>query len=208
MAKKSKATEAVVVKEPTENLWSKGVQYLKEANEFVITTEEEQLKAVETLGQIKDARKRAEAEKLKILAPAKQIIAAEKERWAPLEDMLDQVDKILRDKMLKYITAKEEKAKEDLKKLDSKIESGAISRPETIARKQDEIYASVPAKTVRSSSGVGSSTRQIKKLSIDNPELIPDEYWVIDEVKLKADVFADVKVPGASYKYENSLAIF
>ena len=52
-----------------------------------------------------------------------------------------------------------------------------------------------PAKTV--DAGIANVTfRKVKKFEVTNPDLIPDEYWVIDETKLGKVIRAGVEVPG------------
>ncbi len=43
----------------------------------------------------------------------------------------------------------------------------------------------------------GVSLRNQKVMVVTDESLIPDDYWVLDEVKLRKDLLAGVKVPGA-----------
>lgn len=182
-------------------------QYIEQAKAIVVATEENYADATEILTSIKNAAQLAELEKNKVLIPAEQVVKAEKARWKPIEALFTQINDIIRPKMKAYLDAKEAKAKAELETLNKKIASGQIKKEETIARIENEIYSNVPAKTVHTGSG-SSSARKVAKLKIVNPALIPDEYWVIDEVKLRKDVVSlDKIVPGAEKVFENSIAI-
>lgn len=172
-----------------------------------VETEEDYQNATEMLLKVKAAEKRAEEEKNKVLKPLKEAVKAETNRWKPLEAVIEKINSILRPRMKKYIDAKEEKARQELAKLQKDIDKGRIKNGTTIAKREDEIYSSVPATTVHTGSGA-SNVRKVAKLKIVNPELIPDEYWIIDEVKLRKDVVTLEKtVPGAERVFENSIAI-
>jgi hypothetical protein len=181
--------------------------YLQKAKDLLIDLEQHYAEATEIMSTVKNAAKLAELEKNKVLIPAEQVVKAEKARWKPIEKLFEEIDSILRPRMKKFLDDKEAKAREELAKLQSQIDSGHIKKASTIAQKEDAIYSSVPAKTIHTGSG-SSSARKIAKLKIVNRDLIPDQYWVIDEVKLRADVVTkDMIVPGAEKVWENSIAI-
>lgn len=181
--------------------------YVQQAKNIVIGTEDDYANATNILLSVKNAAELAELEKNKVLVPAEQVVKAEKARWKPIEMLFKEINDLIRPKMKKYLDDKEEAARQALATLNKQIASGQIKKETTIARKEDEIYANVPAKTVYTGSG-SSSARKVAKLKITNESLIPDEYWVIDEVKLRKDVVtAGKKVPGAEVVYENSIAI-
>lgn len=182
-------------------------KYLEIARAITINTEEDRAKATEILVQIKNAAELAELEKNKVLIPAEQVVKAEKARWKPIEQLFKEINEIIRPKINKFITDQEAKAQAELAKLQQQVATGHIKKEETIARREEAIYSNVPAKTVYSGGG-GSSVRKVAKLKITNPDLVPDEFWVIDEVKLrKAVVTEDREVPGAEKVWENSIAI-
>ena len=202
--KKEEVTPVMTAKSTAELYLAKATGLMTNIEE---ATEQDYATATEILATIKNAAELAELEKNKILIPAEQVVKVEKARWKPIEALFKQINDTLRPRMKKFLDHKEAKATAELQKLQSQIDSGHIKKAETIAKKEDAIYATVPAKTVYASSG-SSSARKVAKLEITDTNLIPDEYWVIDEVKLRKDVVnLDKIVPGAKKVYENSIAI-
>lgn len=211
MAKKSTTAKAVIVKKeettPIQTAKSTAEKYLDMAKNLKVATEEDYASATEILTSIKSAATLAELEKNKVLVPAKEVVKAETARWKPIENLFEQVNLLIRPKMKKFLDDKEEQARQELAKLQKQVDAGQIKKQETIDRKTDEIISALPSKTVMAGTG-SSAARKIAKLKINDPALIPDEYWVIDEVKLRRDVVAnDMKVPGAEKVWENSIAI-
>ena len=184
-----------------------GENYIRQAEKIKIENEADHVEAVRFLNRKKESEALAKAEMNKVLEPAKKIVKVETERWKPVFDVFKKVDELVRGKVVKYINDKEAKAAAELATLQKKIDAGSITKEETIDRKREEIYAGVPSKTVHTGIG-GSTIRKIKKLKIENPALIPDEFWIIDEVKLREAVIKlERQVPGATWEYENSISI-
>lgn len=190
-----------------EAMWLDVNHYVQLAEKLTVQSEEQYTEATTMLLQVKAAEKRAEEEKNKVLKPLNEAVKAERARWKPIEVVFEKINAIIRPKMLHFVNERERKAKADLEKLNKQIASGQIKKEETIARKEEAIYSSVPATTVHTGSGA-ATTRKVKKLVIVNRDLIPDEFWVVDEVKLREAVIKQEReVPGAKWEYENSLAI-
>lgn len=203
MGKKIETVTAVVL-EDNAVAKTKAEQWLEDAKVFVITSQDHKTKAISLLVDIKAAIKTAEEEKNLTLKPAEATVKAIKNQWKPIESFYAQADELLRSKVNAFDTAIEQKAKEELLKLQS---DKRISKPETIAKKENEIRSTLGPTTVYTGTG-GGSTRKIPKLKIDDVNKIPDEFWVIDEVALRKAVISDKReIPGASIEFVNSLSI-
>lgn len=204
--------QAIAAETPTTDLLAKtsktlAEKYVDTAKRLVVETESEYTTATEILLKIKEVSRLAEEEKDKVLKPAKQIVKAETARWKPIELLFEQINNIVRPKMKAYLDAKEAKAMAELAALNKKVASGVIKREETIARKEEEIYSSVPQKTVYTGQGA-SAARKVATLVVTDINLIPDEYWVVDMVKLRKDVVSlEKEVPGAKREMEISISI-
>lgn len=204
--KPTKKIEAVVPIEQQKKTAAE--KWLEDVKKFDVDGPESRTKAIEKLGEIKQATKDAEKERDLLLDPAKATVKAITNKWKPVLNVFEEADAVLRKKVTDHDAAVKAKALADLAKLDKKVEAGTISRPETIAKNTANILGTLPSRVVATSTG-SAQTRQVPKLSIDDKNLIPDEYWIIDEVALRKAVVVEKKtVPGASIKYEDSLAIF
>jgi len=183
-------------------------QYIQVAENLKILTEEDYTEATNILLRAKEAAKLAEEEKNKVLKPLKAALKAEQDRWKPLESLFTKINELVRPKMLGFVNEKERKARAEQEALAKKIEAGMIKKAETIERHVERIKDIVPDRTIHTGSG-SSSIRKIKTMNIVNESQIPDEFWVIDMVKLREAVLKkDIAVPGTTVTYENSLAIF
>lgn len=49
--------------------------------------------------------------------------------------------------------------------------------------------------------------RKVRVAYIVNAELVPDEYWIIDEVRVKRDALAGKLIPGVEIREETQIAI-
>ena len=185
----------------------KGEAQIALAKALVVDSDADYINGANILLKAKELQKTIDAEKEPIIKPAKEIIKSINAKYKPAEDVLEQIDTIVRKKVLDHNNAMEAKAQEELEKLNNQIQGGKIKDQAKIDNKLDVIHSQVPAKTVHT--GTGSiQIRQVKKLVIVNRDLIPDEYWVVDEVKLREAVLKlEQVVPGADWKFENTLAV-
>lgn len=162
------------------------------AREVAIKTKEDMESAVDILGKIKKWTNDAEQAKKKITDPLNESLKAARALFAPIEAQGKEAERIVKQKMLAYQTAEEERAAKLIEKVTARVESGSLSFEKGMAR----IENSEPNRRVEG--GKYSLTfREDKKMEIVDVNLIPDEYWVIDEVKLRRDVLGGKEVPGA-----------
>ena len=214
MKKKTKPEPEVVVPvvvaeapAPEVTVKTKAQQYLEDAKKFVIASDADNQKAIDTIKAIKELTTSATKDRDLLLDPAKATVTAINNRWKPGLKFLEESEQLFRDKVNKYADDKDAAALAELNKLNNKVQNGAISRPDTIARKTEEIKGSIVSKNIFTGSASATNTK-IGKLEIVDRNLIPDEYWIIDEVKLRKDV-VDLKkeVAGAKVVYKNSVTI-
>lgn len=162
------------------------------AEMVIIKTNEDMIRAVDILGKIKDAGKKITAEKEKITKPLSEALKNARALFAPLEAQWEEAEKTIKYKMVKYQTLSEAKAEKKIETIEKKIEEGKISFEQGI----EKIAGIEPGSTVETDS-FSLTFREDRKMEIIDASLIPDEYWQIDEVKLRKDVLAGKEVPGA-----------
>lgn len=193
---------------PELQVQTKAEQFMKDATALQIADDAKHVEVLNTMGVIKALKDKAELDRDLLLNPAEATVKAIKNRWNPGIKFLESALATLRGKYNIYTTKKEDDAKKALEKVDEKIASGAISRPETIEKKRAEAVAMVRP-TVVFGGGATGSNRKVPDFEITDRDKIPDEYWVLDEVKLRKAITKDkIEVPGAKLIYKNSVAIF
>jgi hypothetical protein len=129
-----------------------------------------------------EVTKRAKGEKSKTLEPAELTVKRIKEQWKPFEDGLKAAVVHIKAEMESYLKAQEIKEAQQR----AKILLDQRTKPET---KEAKLAAVFTPPT--------ENTRSVLRLEITDELLIPREFLMIDEVKLKAALREGQKVPGA-----------
>lgn len=171
-----------------------------QASEIKITTPEENVLATELKAKLKDISKQIKERKEAITKPLNQALKSARDLFAPLEEKFENADNIVGRKLLEYKRKIDEEARKKEEAIAKRVEQGTL-KIETAERKIDEIQRI--DKTIKTDHGQ-VQFRKIKKMRIVDPNLIPDKYWVIDEVLLRKEVLAGVVVPGAEM-YEEEI---
>ena len=176
----------------------------KEVTEFKVTDDAELDIVADKIKGVKTLQKFIEQEKDKFVAPAKAIIAEAKEKYDSYIDKCKDAVIILNGKAKTYMIAKENKKAEDEAKIAARVEKGTL-KPETAIKKLETLPET--PKTVRTDNGSGLRMSKKKVAKIINPELVPKEYWVIDEVKVRREALdrdkkGEPQIPGVEIQEE------
>jgi hypothetical protein len=145
-------------------------------------------KGGELLKIFNEASKKAKEEKDKVLQPAELTVKRIKEQWKPFEDGLKQCVAHIKSQMQSWLQLEQEREELQRQRL---LNDKRIKNESTLVAKLESIKAEP----------VGN-TRSVLVLVIDDPSLIPREYLVVDEAKLKAALREGVKIPGARLERE------
>ncbi len=171
-----------------------------QANELSITTPEENVLAIELKAKLKDIGKQIKERKEEITKPLNEALKSARSLFAPLEEKYDFAENLVGRKLLDYKRKVDEEARIKEEKIAKQFEAGRL-KPETAERKIEEIHRT--EKTVHTDHGK-VQFRKIAKMRVTDEALVPDKYWVIDQVLLRKDVLAGVVVPGAE-RYEEEV---
>jgi len=171
-----------------------------QANEITITTPEENASAIELKAKLKDIGKQIKERKEAITKPMNEALRSARALFAPLEEKFENAENLVGRKLLDYKRKMDEQARIEEEKIAARFEKGNI-KAETAERKIEEIQRT--EKTVVTDHGK-VQFRKIQKVRVVDEKLIPDSYWVIDQVLLRKDVLAGIVVPGAE-KYEEEI---
>ena len=168
------------------------VEATKVTNEIELNEVSDKIKSIKTFAKF------IEQQKDKLVAPAKAIIAEAKAKYDPYIEKCDEAEDALKSKAKVYmIKIEEQKAKEE-EKIMAQVESGKISESKAVDKLEKIDDKKSKAKTDSSSLRL----QKVAKCVIVDIDQIPDEYWVVDEVKLSKVVKAGVEVPGAKLEYD------
>lgn len=159
----------------------------KMVDEYQITTDQELADVATKISSIKKFKTQVQDYKKQFTAPAREIISNANEMFDPIIGRCDELRSTLDQRAIAYHTQKEKERKEAEAKLAAKVEAGRM-KPETAVKKMEALET--PEKTIRTDQGSSLSFTKRKVATIEKPELIPDEYWIIDEARVKRDALA------------------
>jgi len=188
--------QLAIVKEKTENMETM-------LQKFQVNDDKQLSIVSDKIKQIKTLQKFIETEKEKLVGPAKAIIAEAKDKYDPFIKKCQNAEIVLKQKATKYMEEKEAKRIEAEKKIVEKVENGRL-KPENAVKKIEALPET--QKTIKSENGSGLRMAKRRTAVIVNPDLVPDEYWIIDEVKVRKDALAGKEIPGVEIKEESVLS--
>lgn len=146
-------------------------------------------------------------EKEKLTKPAREIVKQAGLTYDPFLKECENAEIVLKQRAKKYLDDKDAAAKKAEAKVAKDLEAGKISTEKAI-EKIDNVEQA--PSTVRSTeSGIRRSVRKVAV--IEKPDLVPDEFWTIDEVRVRREALDREKnglpqIPGVIIKEESSIA--
>lgn len=198
----SEPTDALaVVREKTDGMQIK-------LDSIQVTNEEELASASDMIKSVKQLKKFIEQEKEKYVAPAKEIISKAREQYDPLIKRCENAEWVLKERSKKFLLKQEAERKAKEEKIAKQVEAGRM-KPETAAAKM-EALPDIP-KTVRTDTGSGLRLAKRKVARITDPSLVPDEFWIIDEVRVRREAlererYGKDQIPGVVVEEERDIA--
>lgn len=165
------------------------------ANTLAIENTEDMKEAVAVLSEMNKISDRITEEKEKVTAPLNQALKAERSRWKPIETVYETAISALRSKMSAYQTAETKRQREEEDRIAARVGDGrghlkvetAVAKIEALEKPEDRIETQEGMVKFRTK----------KTFRITDEKLIPDEYYVIDPVKVFAALEDGKIVPGA-----------
>lgn len=173
-----------------------------------VTNDDELNGVADKVKQIKTMAAFIKQEKEKLTKPAEEIMATARERYDPYIKECANAEAELKDKAKRYMLDREADRKEKEDKIAERVENKTL-KPETAIKKLDNLPEA--PKTVRTDTGSGLRMSKRKVAVIDNPSKIPDEFWVIDEVRVRREALDRDKkglpqIPGVVIREEVDLS--
>lgn len=176
-------------------LEAKVVPLVSQANNLAIATQEDMVKATAVLSNLGRYYDSVVAKREEITKPANATLHAARAMFDPIEKPAKAAIEALRTRIGAWQTAETKRANEEKNKIAERIAPGKGNLSiETAVKKLDAI--ATPEAAIATNEG-SLKFRVHQVLTITNESLIPREYLIVDEVKLKAALKGGVKVPGA-----------
>ena len=179
----------------------------KMVSETVVTNDQELASISDKIKNVKDMGKYVKSIKEKFTAPAKEIIEKAKELFdGPIKECAN-AEEVLKQKAQVYLTAQEAEREKQAKKIADDLESGKIKKTETAVRKLEAL----PEEKKAVSTGASTLRMQKRKVAeIVDRSLIPDEYWELNEPRVRKDALDREKngleqIPGVTIKEESTM---
>lgn len=158
-----------------------------------IATKEDFQVFADVLRDIKTHRKVIEEEREKVLKPQRDALAASRALFDRLDNQYEEAEKHIKLLIADY-TVREQA--EERKRLSAALESGDARVAVDLASQAAPVAQ-------------GVSTREKFSFVIENPSLVPDEHWVIDEKRIGALVRAAkgaIVIPGVRVVVETTVS--
>ncbi len=161
---------------------TKSTNAVEKAEAIVIKEEKDLVEASTFLSQITILKKFVKQEKDLRLKPVKELKAWIEGLFSPVDDSIERAEIIVKSKMAKYHDEVEAENARKAQSIAKRTEAGQL-KPETAVRKMEELGE--VKSNVKTTAGL-STFSKIKKVRITDPKKVPAEFWVIDEVTLRA----------------------
>jgi len=175
--KKPEVNDLVVIKEKASGM-QRMLDTTRVDNEKDLKSVAEKIKGVILL------KKFITEQKGKYTAPAKEIIAKAREQYDPYIKECENAEETLKGRAKTYMLEQERIGKIEENRIAARVEKGTL-KPETAMKKMEALPE--VQKTVRSDTGSALRMSKRKVAKIENPDIVPDEYWVIDEVRVRRE---------------------
>jgi len=176
-------------------------------DEFQVVDNQSLALVADKIKSVKMLSKAVEEQKKKFTDPAKAIIDEAREKFDPIIKECKNAEIVLKQRAGAYMQAQEDARKKEEEKIAARVEKGTM-KPETAMIKLD---AMPEAKTtVRTDKGSGLRMTKRRVAFIEQPQDVPDEYWIIDEVRvrreaLERDKNGEAQIPGVIIREESSM---
>lgn len=201
-------TKSVVATKPAKNdqitaIKRQAMKAQEVVNQTTITNDDDLVAVADQINVIKQLKREIRAEMEKYTKPAQAIINEARAKYLPLEKICDEAESQLKAKVAEYMDAQEAKRLKEEEKIVAKIEAGRM-KEETGIRKIEELGNEV--RTIQTEN-TQLQRRKVRVAYIVNAEIVPQEYWIIDEVRVKRDALAGKLIPGVEIREETQIAI-
>ena len=179
----------------------KGIQAMVESTQ--VANDGDLAEVADKISKIKKVAKFVREEMERYTKPAQFIINTARERFLPYEKECKDAELTLKGKASMYMVALEQQKKKEEEKIARALEAGRIK--ESTAERKLEAVVEAP-QTIQTKTGSSLTMKTVKKAYIIEPEKVPHEYWLIDEVRVKRAALAGAIIPGVEVREEKEMS--
>lgn len=172
-------------------------------NETKVENDQDLTAVGDKIKSIKEIAKFVKEEKEKYTKPAQAIINEARAKYVPYEKLCQEAETGLKMKVNQYMTKKEEERRKKEEAIAKRAEKGTL-KEETAVRKMEELGEE---KKSVSTDNAQIQRRKVKEVVIVDTTKIPQEYWKIDEVKIRKVALSGIEIPGVEVKETSQIAI-
>jgi len=164
-----------------------------------LTSPDEEAATIELLAAVKKEIKKVKATKDLFAKPLRDQVAAINAMFAPYLDRLDEIavraDNLViawrKTEMMRQAKQEREQIEKDAKQA---VRAGDVSSLQSL-QQEHQAVSEVAPKKIETNYG-NAHFRKYWKYEIVKESLIPDEFWMVDEKKIKAAIETGAIVPG------------
>jgi hypothetical protein len=175
---------------------------LSAANEIVIKSQEDMVKATDVLSKIKSVGKLVKERKELITRPLMESLNSVRDLFKPIEQTHADAERIIKGKMLDWQNAEEARQEKERLAIANRVEKGTM-KPETAVAKMEKI---APVQTSAQGKVGTVTTRIVKKYRVTDESKLPREFLVPDMGKISEALKAGQVVPGAEIYEEKVIS--
>jgi len=180
----------------------------KMIDEYQITDEKSLAVVNDKIALIKQLTKAIEQKKKSFTDPANAILKEARATFDPYIKECKNGEVVLKQRAIAYHRKQEDERRKEEERIAARVEKGTM-KEETAMAKLEKIKE--PVKTVRTDQGAGLNFRKRRVAVIENPSQVPDEYWIIDEVRVRREAIERDKngteqIPGVVVREEDTVA--
>lgn len=172
----------------------------KTANDLKITSPADMEAAVDTLGDIKKLQKSLKTKEDEAKKPFQETLNGIRDAYKPIKTSLDSAETTIKKKIGDFRTAEAKKAEEKKAKIEQRVGEGRGKlKVDTAINQISKVEENRSAKHIDTGRSA-MTVRKIKKLVIKDEALIPREFMVVDQTKVRAAAFKiyDLKKEGVA----------
>lgn len=177
---------------------------VKAAVKVKIESAQHMINATQTLSVINKYADKVKEQKEKITKPLNLALKEAREMFRPLEDNLEDAISAIRGAMTTYQTEQKRIADAEAAKIANRVGEGKGKlKVDTAVQKMQEIDR--PAEQVATEAGM-VKFKTIQKFEVMDVTMLPHEYVLPDEVKIRNAMKAGIELPGVRY-YEEQVPV-
>ncbi|MFA5168765.1 MAG: hypothetical protein WC530_09580 [Candidatus Omnitrophota bacterium] len=177
-------------------------------DEFQVTDDQSLALVADKIKNVKTLAKAVDEQKKKFTDPANAILKEAREKFDPIIKQCKNAEIVLKQRAGAYMQKKDDERRAEEARIAARVEKGTM-KEETAMRKM-EAMPEVQT-TVRTDQGAGLRMSKRRVAVIESPDQVPDEYWVIDEVRVRRDALerdknGEPQIPGVMIREEASIS--